>query len=189
MIGQISGILIKKNPPLVMIDVKGIGFEVEVPMSTYCELPKIGDFVVLTTHFLVREDAQQLFGFVSDREKTIFKSLIKVNGIGPRVALAILSGMSVDEFAQNIENNSIENLVRIPGIGKKTAERMLIELRGKIDLDVENTNGNLTNKSDLIKALVSLGYSEKEAKLATKNTSTNLSLEENIKIALKALSS
>ena len=96
MIGQISGILIKKHPPLVMVDVKGIGFEVEVPMSTYYELPKIGDFVVLTTHFLVREDAQQLFGFVSDREKTIFKSLIKVNGIGPRVALAILSGMSVD---------------------------------------------------------------------------------------------
>ena len=103
--------------------------------------------------------------------------------------MAILSGMSVDEFAQNIENNSIENLVRIPGIGKKTAERMLIELRGKVDVTIENTNSNLTNKSDLIKALVSLGYSEKEAKLATKSTSTNLSLEENIKIALKALSS
>lgn len=189
MIGQISGVLIKKNPPLVMIDVKGIGFEIEVPMSTYYELPKIGDFVVLTTHFLVREDAQQLFGFMSDHEKITFKSLIKVNGIGPRVALAVLSGMNVDELVQNIENNETENLVRIPGIGKKTAERMLIELRGKINVDVENKNGNLSNKSDLLKALISLGYSEKEAKLATKNASTNSSLEENIKVALKNLSS
>ena len=154
MIGQISGILIKKNPTLVIIDVKGIGFEIEIPMSTYYELPKIGDFVMLTTHFLVREDAQQLFGFVSDNEKVTFKSLIKVNGIGPRVALAILSGMSVGELVQNVENNHIDNLVRIPGIGKKTAERMLIELRGKINMDVENTNGNLTNNSDLIKALI-----------------------------------
>jgi len=189
MISQISGILIKKQPPNVMIDVKGIGFEIEVPMSTYYGLPKIGEFVVLRTHFLVREDAQQLFGFASDQEKITFKILIKINGIGPRVALAILSGMSVNELALNVKNNEIGNIVRIPGIGNKTAERMLIELRGKIDVDVDTNNENSVNNSDLIKALISLGYSEKEAKLATKNTRCNSSLEENIKTALKTLSS
>ena len=119
----------------------------------------------------------------------VTKILIKINGIGPRVALAILSGMSVNELALNVKNNEIENIVRIPGIGNKTAERMLIELRGKIDVDVDTNNENSVNNSDLIKALISLGYSEKEAKLATKNTSENLSLEENIKTALKTLSS
>ncbi len=188
MISQISGILIKKQPPFILIDVQGIGYEIEVPMSTYFVLPEIGVFVKLITHFLVREDSQQLFGFLSDREKIAFKSLIKINGIGPRVALAILSGMTVDELAHNIENNEIENIVRIPGIGKKTAERMVIDLRGKIEINAEITIESTSTRSDVIKALVSLGYSEREAKLATEKISSKYSLEDNIKTALKSLS-
>ncbi len=188
MIGQIQGVLIKKQPPFVLIDVRGVGYEIEVPMSTYNNLPEVGIQVNLTTHFLVREDAQQLFGFLSDHEKSTFKHLIKVSGIGPRVALAILSAMTVIELAQNIENNEIQNIVQIPGIGKKTAERLIIELRGKIKIDMEISTEKTKNKSELIQALISLGYSEKETKLAINNAPTGLSLEENIKIALKSLS-
>ncbi|OUT98485.1 MAG: Holliday junction branch migration protein RuvA [Betaproteobacteria bacterium TMED41] len=188
MIAQITGTLIQKKPQFVIIDVQGVGYEIEIPMSTFYNLPEIGSVVKIITHHLVREDAQQLFGFLSLQEKATFKILIKINGIGPKVALAILSGMSVYELAQNIENNEIHNIVRIPGIGKKTAERMVIELRGKIEILAENKNKDSTNKIDLIKALLSLGYTENEAKLAIKTITLSSSIEENIKTALKSLS-
>ncbi|OUW06377.1 MAG: Holliday junction branch migration protein RuvA [Betaproteobacteria bacterium TMED156] len=188
MIGQIIGKLIKKDPPYILIDVQGIGYEIEVPMSTYFELPEIGGELKLITHFLVREDSHQLFGFLTKKEKITFKHLIKVNGIGSRVALAVLSGMSVDELAQSIKNNEISNIVRLPGIGKKTAERMIIELREKITIDDSIKAEKSKNESDLTNALISLGYSNKEAKRAIKDICPKDNLEENIKAALRYFS-
>ena len=190
MIGQIQGVLIKKQPPFVLIDVRGVGYEIEVPMSTYNNLPEVGIQVNLTTHFLVREDAQQLFGFLSDHEKSTFKHLIKVSGIGPRVALAILSAMTVIELAQNIENNEIQNIVQIPGIGKKTADRMLLELKDRIGQFQETPSSQLgsTMKNDVLGALVSLGYGEKEILRVLARTNLEQPLSAAIKQALQFLS-
>ena len=132
MIGRLSGVLLEKNPPSLLIDVQGVGYELDAPMSTFYALPETGDAIALFTHLLVREDAQLLYGFASRHERTLFRSLLKVNGVGAKVALAILSGMSNDEFVNCVANKDVAALVRVPGIGKKTAERLLVELQDKV---------------------------------------------------------
>jgi holliday junction DNA helicase RuvA len=136
MIGKLSGILSEKNPPQVLVDCQGVGYEVDVPMSTFYNLPAVGAPVSLLTHFVVREDAQILYGFASAEERTAFRQLIKISGVGPRMALGVLSGLSVAELAQAITLQEAGRLVKIPGIGKKTAERLLLELKGKMGSDL-----------------------------------------------------
>lgn len=190
MIGRLSGVLIEKNPPQVMVDCNGVGYEVGVPMSTYYNLPALGDKVVLLTHLAIREDAHVLFGFGSEDERKTFKELIKVSGIGARTALSILSGMSVEDLAQAVSLQEVGRLTKVPGIGKKTAERMLLELKGKIGADLGITGGVVVHDtaSDILNALGALGYSDKEATLALKQVPKDVSVSEGIKLALKALS-
>ena len=185
MISQITGILVQKEPQFVVLVTGGIGYEIEVPMSTYFELPKLGNEVKLITFFHVREDNQKLYGFNTFKEKLAFKNLIKVNGIGPKVALAVLSGLSVSQLAKSIEDNQIENIIKIPGIGKKTAERMLVELREKFQDLYQGDTSKSENKTELTKALISLGYSDKEIKITINDISLTDSLEQNIKLALR----
>jgi Holliday junction DNA helicase RuvA len=192
MIGKLSGTLSEKNPPQVLVDCQGVGYEVDVPMSTFYNLPALGEKVSLLTHFVVREDAQILYGFGSSEERAAFRQLIKISGVGPRMALGVLSGMSVAELAQAITLQEAGRLVKIPGIGKKTAERLLLELKGKLDLLCEpqllDQQGSGGEQADVLQALVALGYSEKEAQLALKNVPSDLSVSEGIKWALKKLS-
>lgn len=190
MIGRLSGILIEKNPPQVMIDCNGVGYEVGVPMSTFYNLPALGDKVVLLTHLAIREDAHVLFGFGSEEERKTFKELIKVSGIGARTALSVLSGMSVDDLAQAVTVQEVGRLTKIPGIGKKTAERMLLELKGKLGADLGAAGGvsHHDTASDILNALVALGYSDKEATLALKQVPKDVTVSDGIKLALKALS-
>ncbi|MDP5008742.1 MAG: Holliday junction branch migration protein RuvA, partial [Glaciimonas sp.] len=168
----------------------GVGYEVSVPMSTFYNLPHIGEKVVLLTHLAIREDAHILFGFGIDAERTVFKQLIKISGVGARMALAILSGMSVTDLAQAITLQEAGRLTKIPGIGKKTAERLLLELKGKLGADIGAVgNNNLTDASgDILNALVALGYSDKEALLVLKQIPPDTGVSEGIKLALKALS-
>ncbi|NOT68474.1 MAG: Holliday junction branch migration protein RuvA [Methylophilaceae bacterium] len=189
MISRLSGILLGKTPPFVLLDVNGVGYEVEVPMSTFYNLPAIGERVVLLTQFIVREDAQLLYGFGSERERATFKLLLKVNGIGAKSALAILSGLSVDDLAQAITMQEAALLVRIPGIGKKTAERLLLELKGKLGVeDLASVSGKVANStSDILNALIALGYNDKEALTAVKQLAENLSVSDGIRQALKIL--
>ena len=173
MIGRLQGRLIEKHPPQVLIDIGGVGYEVAVPMSTFSELPEPGATVTLLTHHVVREDAQQLYGFASAAERSIFRSLIKISGVGPKLALAILSGMSVDEILTSIGNNDVAALVRMPGVGKKTAERVLVELRDKIPRPLVEKPGEAGRSEggevagpepgDAVRALVALGYKPHEA--------------------------
>ncbi len=135
MIGRISGVLLEKNPPQVLVDANGVGYEIDVPMSTFYGLPKTGDKVALFTHLVVREDAQLLYGFGSEAERTTFRTLLKVSGVGPKVALAVLSGMSVNDLAEAVATQESGRLTRVPGIGKKTAERLLLELKDKLKVD------------------------------------------------------
>lgn len=191
MIGRIHGTLITISAPKLLIDCNGIGYEVDVPMSTLYQLPAIGQVVTLLTHFHVREDQQQLFGFASDAERNAFRSLIKISGVGARTALAVLSGMSVGELTQAIATQDPGSLVRIPGIGKKTAERLLLELKGKLAPDLgigQNAVGKPDALTEVVQALVSLGYSEKEAHLAVRQIPAESSVSDGIKIALKSLS-
>ncbi|MGI4847191.1 MAG: Holliday junction branch migration protein RuvA [Janthinobacterium lividum] len=190
MIGRLSGILLEKNPPQLLIDCHGVGYEVSVPMSTFYNLPGLAEKVVLLTHFVVREDAQLLYGFGSAEELAVFRQLIKISGVGPRMALAILSGMSVPDLAQAITLQEAGRLTRIPGIGKKTAERLLLELKGKLGADLGNGAGIQHNdaSSDILNALVALGYSDKEAVLAMKQVPAGSGVSDGIKLALKALS-
>lgn len=190
MIGRLSGILIEKNPPQVMIDCNGVGYEVGVPMSTFYNLPALGDKVVLLTHLAIREDAHVLFGFGSEEERKTFKELIKVSGIGARTALSVLSGMSVDDLAQAVTVQEVGRLTKVPGIGKKTAERMLLELKGKLGADLGAAGGVVHHdtSSDILNALVALGYSDKEATLALKQVPKDVTVSDGIKLALKALS-
>ena len=132
MIGQIKGRLLEKNPPEILVEVGGITYEVLVPMSTLYQLPDLGELIHLHTHFSVREDAQTLYGFFDAKTKRMFRSLVRINGVGPKMALGILSGMSVDDLVQTIQDSDIESMVRMPGIGKKTAERLIIEMRDKL---------------------------------------------------------
>ncbi len=189
MIGKLTGTLGDKNPPQVLVECGGVGYEVQVPMSTFYNLPSLGDKVSLLTHFVVREDAQILYGFETSSEREAFRQLIKISGVGPRTALAILSGMSVAELAQAITLQESGRLVKVPGIGKKTAERLLLELKGKLGADIGATR-SLANdaQADILQALVALGYSDKEAALSLKALPAGVGVSEGIKLALKALS-
>jgi Holliday junction DNA helicase RuvA len=190
MIGRISGILLEKNPPQLLIDCNGVGYEVGVPMSTFYNLPALGEKVALLTHLTVREDAHLLYGFASVEERNVFKELIKISGIGARTALSILSGMSVADLVQAVTLQESGRLTRVPGIGKKTAERLLLELKGKLgaDLGVAGAAAHGDATSDIMNALLALGYSDKEAALALKQVPAGTGVSEGIKLALKALS-
>jgi len=191
MIGRISGILLDKTPPLALIDCNGVGYECEVPMSTFYLLPQVGDKVTLLTHFVVREDAQLLFGFGTNQERLMFRQLLKVNGIGAKSALAILSGLSIDELIQAVSLQEASLLTRVPGIGKKTAERLLLELKDKFTLDsaLSTKGSGITSISqDVLNALIALGYNERESLNAVKSLDVNLTVNDGIKQALKYLS-
>src|SRR5258708_4406138 len=171
MIGRIGGVLREKNPPQVLVDVNGVGYEIDVPMSTFYLLPKLGEQVSLYTHQVVREDAHLLFGFGSEAERTTFRTLLKVSGVGPKVALAVLSGMSVNDLAEAIALQESGRLTRVPGIGKKTAERLLLGLSHKLKVDVHIAGGapaKASSQADVLHALLGLGYSEREALAAGK---------------------
>ena len=191
MIGKLTGTLLEKSPPQVLVDCHGVGYEVDVPMSTFYNLPAVGETVSLLTQFVVREDAQLLFGFGSVEERNAFRQLLKISGVGARTALSILSGLSVADLAQAVTAQEAGRLVKVPGIGKKTAERLLLELKGKLgaELPVVAGSGGLQNEAqlDILQALVALGYSDKEAQLALKALPPDVGVSEGIKLALKAL--
>jgi Holliday junction DNA helicase RuvA len=190
MIGKLTGTLLEKSPPQVLIDCGGVGYEVDVPMSTFYGLPELGQKVALLTHFVVREDAQLLYGFATHTEREAFRQLIKVSGVGPRMALSLLSGMGVAELAQAVSAQEAGRLVKVPGIGKKTAERLLLELKGKLGADLGLLAGGLPlgdAHGDIGQALIALGYSDKEAAAALKALPAEVGVSEGIKLALKAL--
>jgi len=194
MIGFLRGKLIKKQPPLLILDVKGVGYEIEAPMTTFYVLPKTGNEIEIYTHLVVRDDAHLLFGFATENERLLFRNLIKVNGVGAKMALTILSGIEANEFSQCIQNNNAERLTKLPGIGKKTAERLIIEMRDRIEnipkLATIQKGGNVdkcSNPADeAISALISLGYKPAEAsKYVLAITNDDMSSEELIREALK----
>jgi Holliday junction DNA helicase RuvA len=188
-IGRLAGRLAEKNPPQILIDCHGVGYEVDVPMSTFYQLPALGEAVSVLTHFVVREDAQVLYGFASAGERQAFRQLIRISGVGPRTALAVLSGMSVAELAQAVTAQEPGRLVKVPGIGKKTAERLLLELKGKLgaDLGPGAAAPSDQTQSDILQALLALGYSEREAAAALKLLPAGTDVTSGIKSALKAL--
>jgi Holliday junction DNA helicase RuvA len=191
MIGRLNGVLLEKTPPLVLIDCSGVGYECEVPMSTFYNLPAIGEKVVMLTHFVVREDAQLLYGFGSDQERATFRQLLKVNGIGAKSALSILSGLSIDDLVQAVAMQDTAMLTRVPGVGKKTAERLLLELKDKFTvsgLTASHPNQPKSASSDVLNALISLGYNEREALAAVKLLPADATVADGIKQALKSLS-
>jgi holliday junction DNA helicase RuvA len=186
-IGRIEGVLIEKTPPRVLVDCSGVGYEIDVPMSTLYGLPAVGARIVLLTQFIVREDAQLLYGFATSEERVAFRELVKVSGIGPRTALSVLSGLSVNELAQAVTLQDVTRLKRIPGIGPKTAERLALELKGKLGADLGTAPAASSSSADVLQALIALGYSEKEALAACKGLAADLSVNEGIKAALKLL--
>ncbi|CAN0618463.1 Holliday junction ATP-dependent DNA helicase ruvA [Burkholderia sp. lig30] len=191
MIGRIAGILLEKNPPHLLVDCNGVGYEIDVPMSTFYNLPQAGERVVLLTQLIVREDAHLLYGFLTQQERATFRELLKISGIGARMALAVLSGMSVQELAQAVTMQDAARLTRLPGIGKKTAERLLLELKGKLGADLGALAGAASpsdHATDILNALLALGYSEKEGLAAIKNVPAGTGVSDGIKLALKALS-
>ena len=189
MIGKLTGTLLEKNPLQILIDCHGVGYEVDVPMSTFYHLPASGEKVALLTHFVVREDAQILYGFATPAEREAFRQLIKITGVGPRTALGVLSGMSVQDLAQAVTAQEVGRLVKVPGIGKKTAERLLLELKGKIGADLGPVGGvaHSDARHDIQQALLALGYNDKEAAAALKALPADVGVSEGIKLALKAL--
>jgi Holliday junction DNA helicase RuvA len=190
MIGRLTGTLLEKNPPQILLDVQGVAYEVDVPMSTFYNLPGIGDRLTLFTHLVVREDAHLLFGFGSENERRAFRQLIRISGVGARIALAVLSGLSVAELAQAVSMQDSGRLTKIPGIGKKTAERLLLELKDKLGADVTQMVGvhrAAPNASDIMHALLSLGYSDREAVAAVKQLPEGVAVADGIKQALKLL--
>ena len=189
MIGRLTGLIAEKSPPQVLVDVNGVGYELDVPMSTFYNLPGIGERATLLTHFVVREDAQQLFGFLTQDERSTFRQLVKISGVGPRTALAILSGLSVSELAAAVSRQESGRLVKVPGIGKKTAERLLLELKGKLgpDLGLPAASATTDAQADIVQALVALGYNEREAAAALKALPPDVAVSDGIKLALKAL--
>ncbi|HET9700167.1 MAG TPA: Holliday junction branch migration protein RuvA [Burkholderiales bacterium] len=189
MIGRISGILLAKQPPLVLVDVQGVAYELDVPMSTFYTLPAVGEKVTLHTHLVVREDGHFLFGFGGEAERAAFRQLLKISGVGARTALAVLSGLSVTDLRQAVAAQESGRLTRIPGIGKKTAERLLLELRDKLgDVTATGSATAPTCSSDILHALLALGYNEREAQSALKGLPAGLSVSDGIRQALKALS-
>lgn len=188
MIGRIGGTLLAKSPPQVLVDAHGVGYEIDVPMSTFYNLPALGEPVVLLTHLVVREDAHQLFGFLTEGERSTFRQLVKISGVGPRTALSILSGLSVAELADAVTRQDGARLVKVPGIGKKTAERLLLELKGRLgpDLGAPTTPAS-DAQADIVQALLALGYSEREAAAALKGLPPDVNVADGIKQALRAL--
>jgi holliday junction DNA helicase RuvA len=188
-IGRLAGVLVDKSPPSVMIDVGGVGYEVDVPMSTFYQLPALSERVTLLTHLVVREDAQQLYGFATSAERGTFRELIRISGVGARTALAVLSGLSVTELVQAITLQESGRLTRIPGIGKKTAERLLLELKGKLGADLGTAGSPATadSASDVIHALLALGYNEREATGAVRQLPAGTGVSDGIRHALKSL--
>jgi holliday junction DNA helicase RuvA len=190
MIGRLTGVLVEKNPPQVVVDVQGVAYEVDVPMSTFFNLPGTGERVALFTHLVVREDAHLLFGFGSEHERRAFRQLLKISGVGARTALAVLSGLSVTELAQAVTMQETGRLTKIPGIGKKTAERLLLELKDKLGVDLTAPVGvhrAPPASADILHALLALGYSEKEAVAATKQLPDGIAVNDGIRQALKVL--
>ena len=199
MIGRLQGILLAKQPPQLLVDVNGVGYEVDAPMSTFYQLPNTGETIVLHTHLVVREDAQLLYGFYSESERHLFRSLIKINGVGPKLALTILSGISFEEFSRCVMDNDAKALTALPGVGKKTAERLIIELRDKIGKELDavlpSVSGatsfaepDINPVSDAVSALVSLGYKAQEASRMVRSVEAEgLSTEEIIRESLQGL--
>lgn len=194
MIGRITGLLLEKIPPLVLVDVRGVGYEIDVPMSTFYNLPAIGTEIVLHTHLVVREDVHLLFGFATEAERSVFRQLVKISGVGARTALALLSGLSVADLHQAVAAQDSGRLIKIPGVGKKTAERLLLELRDKLGT---GANGALeaaggvrvaSSGSDVLNALLSLGYNDREANWAIRQLPEELTVADGIRQALKILS-
>jgi len=191
MIAKISGVLLEKHPPQVLVDVHGIGYEIDVPMSTFYHLPTIGEAITLHTHFLIREDAHLLFGFSTIEERAAFRQLIKISGIGARTALSLLSGLSVFDLQEAVVNQDTERLIKVPGIGKKTAERLLLELRDKLNIQIQPCSSDFSeanNNHDILNALFSLGYNDREIGWVTKQIPKGTTVSEGIKQALKLLS-
>ena len=190
MIGRLTGILVEKNPPQILLDVQGVAYEVDVPMSTFYNLPGNGERIALFTHLVVREDAHLLYGFGSDAERRAFRQLLKISGVGARIALSVLSGLSVAELAQAVTMQETGRLTKIPGIGKKTAERLLLELKDKLGADLSSAVG--VNRappatSDVQNALLALGYSDKEAAAAVRQLPDGIAVGDGIRQALKLL--
>ncbi len=189
MIGKLTGTRADKSPPQVLVDCQGVGYEVDVPMSTFYNLPAAGEKVSLLTHFVVREDAQILYGFATPGEREAFRQLIRISGVGPRTALSVLSRMSVAAIAQAVTAQDAGRLVNVPRIGKKTAERLLLELKGKLGADLGPQAGGARSdaQGDILQALLALGYSDREAGAALKALPPDIGVSEGIKAALKAL--
>jgi holliday junction DNA helicase RuvA len=183
MIGRLTGKLAGKHPPQVLVDCNGVAYELDVPMSTFYNLPAVGDPVTLHTHLVVREDVQALYGFGTPEERAAFRQLLKISGVGARTALAVLSGLSVAELAQAVALQESTRLTKIPGIGKKTAERLLLELKGKL----ADAKPAVAGTGDVLNALLGLGYSEKEALTALKGLPPGIAVTDGIRAALKAL--
>ena len=194
MIGRITGLLLEKRPPLVLVDVQGVGYEIDVPMSTFYQMPAIGEEVILHTHLVVREDIHLLFGFSTESERQAFRQLVKISGVGARTALAVLSGLSVVDLQQAVATQDSDRLIKTPGIGKKTAERLLLELRDKLDLSLGTVVGGAgtalasRDGDDILNALLSLGYNDREASWATKQLPIGVAVSDGIRQALKLLS-
>ncbi len=190
MIGRLTGLLIEKRPPTVVVEVHGVGYDVDVPMSTFFQLPAIGSPITLQTHLIVRADAHLLFGFATDQERQVFRQLLKITGVGARTALSVLSGMSVSELYQVVLAHDGARLTKIPGIGKKTAERLLLELRDKLNAGIgaAKPGGDAEVRSDALNALLALGYSDKEATHALARVAPDTPVQDAIRHALKLLS-
>ena len=191
MIGRLTGTLLEKQPPLVLLDVQGVGYEVNVPMSTFYTLPDTGEVIILHTYLVVREDVHLLFGFATDTERQVFRQLVKISGVGARTALAVLSGLSVSDLYQAVVDQDSRQIIQVPGIGKKTAERLLLELRDKLSSDMIGTDGHASSSkvnNDVLNALLALGYNELEASWAMKELCLDVTVSEGIREALKFLS-
>ena len=190
MIGKISGKLIERHPPQVLVDVHGVGYEIDVPMSTFYQLPANGSEVTLYTHLIVREDAHQLYGFASEQERRVFRQLLKISGVGARTALSVLSGMSVSDLCAAVSAQDSGRLIKVPGIGRKTAERLLLELKDKLDVMVVSATVTVAagTTSDILNALLALGYNDKEAQWAIRQLPGSTAVTEGIRQALKLLS-
>ena len=191
MIGRLSGTLLEKNPPQILLDVQGVGYEVDVPMSTFYNLPALNEKVVLHTQLIVREDAHLLFGFLTHEERIAFRQLLKISGVGPKLALSVLSGLSIADLAAAVASKDASRLTRIPGVGKKTAERLLLELQGKFAVSGAGAVAGVaavSAGSDIVNALLALGYNEKEADWAAKQLPKDANVSEGIRQALKLLS-
>jgi Holliday junction DNA helicase RuvA len=190
MIGRIQGELVEKNPPQVVVMCHGVGYEIDVPMSTFYHLPRTGESVQLLTHLVVREDAHLLYGFLTAAERTAFRQLLKISGVGPKVALSVLSGLSVEDLSAAVASQDAARLTKVPGIGKKTAERLVLELRDKLPVAVSAVRAGAAAPSgngDVVNALLGLGYNEREAAAAVKQLPAELQLADAIRLALKHL--